>query len=90
MIFAFFRASEYSPYSKHLLKILLRYGEIVLDKTLRNLTGIFSGPRALLGLSCCICARTSSSVIESKAKDLGKLNIEHIASRSQFDLSTKI
>ena len=77
MIFAFFRASGYSPYSKHLLKILLRYGEIIVDKTLRNLTGIFSGPGALLGLSCCICARTSSSVIESKAKDLVKLGKEN-------------
>ena len=52
--------------------MLLRYGEIIIDKALRNLTGIFSGPGALLGLSCYICARTSSSVIELKAKDLVK------------------
>ena len=77
MIFAFFRASGYSPYPKHLLRILLRYGEIIIDKTLRNLTGIFSRPGALLGLSCCICARTSSSVIESKAKGLDKLAREN-------------
>ena len=77
MIFAFFRVLGYSPYSKHVLKILLRYGEIIVDKTLRNLTRIFSGRGALFGLRCCICARTSSAVIESKAKDLVKLGKEN-------------
>ena len=33
---------------------------------------IFSRPAALLGLSSRICARTSSSVILSKAKDCAK------------------
>ena len=52
---------------------MLRCGEIIVDKTHKNLTGIFSGPGALLGLSCCICERTSSAVTESKAKDLVNL-----------------
>ena len=70
--FCIFRASGYSPYSKHLLKILLRYGKNFVNKTLINLIGIFSGPGTFVGLSCCICARTFSAVIESKTKDLVK------------------